>query len=318
MKRVILSATIILITAISGFAQQDPLISQYMFNPLLVNPAYAGSKDYAMASALYRTQWVKLKGSPETFLASIHGPVFKSRKVGLGFTISNDNIGIINRTNVFGDYAYHIPLTNKLKLGLGVKAGIFYQSNKLSSAILTDNSQIDPVYSAANTNKVTPEVGAGAYLYSKKFYLGLSVPHFLSYDASRPLSFSSNKVYNYVRHFWFTTGVAIEASPDFVIRPSLMIRYSKYAPMQADINCNFLIKKFLWLGATYRTGDKEAGAMESIIGIIEFQLTKQFRLGYSYDFTRTQLNNYSNGSHEISLGYDFGHDILKLKSPRYF
>jgi type IX secretion system PorP/SprF family membrane protein len=316
MKRIILSAALLIITSLSAMAQQDPLISQYMFNHLLVNPAYAGSKDYAMVTALYRNQWVKLEGAPKTFLASIHGPVFKSRKVGLGFTISNDKIGLINRTNIMGDYAYHIPINSKLKLGLGAKAGVYYQTNDLSKAILTDNV-VDPIYSQGQVNKITPEVGVGAYLYSKKFYLGLSVPHILSYDDSRPVSFS-NKGYNYVRHYWLTSGVAIEASEDFVIRPSMMFRYSKNAPAQLDLNCNFLIKKLLWLGATYRTGDSEAGPSESIIGIIEFQITKQFRLGYSYDFTSTELKNYSNGSHEITLGYDFGYDILKLKSPRYF
>jgi type IX secretion system PorP/SprF family membrane protein len=318
MKKIILTAAIIIAVFYKGLAQQDPLLTQYMFNHLLINPGYAGSKDYAMTTLLYRNQWVKLDGAPKSIVATIHGPVFKSRKVGLGFTLMNDNIGITNRTNIMVDYAYHIPIKNNLKLAVGLKAGLMNHSAKLSDAIIIDPT--DKVYQGGTVSKLNPNVGAGAYLYSKKFYLGLSVPGFLSYDPTRPISIdgSVRNIPGYVRHYWITSGVALEASPDFVVRPSIMLRYTKNAPLQADLNCNTLIKQFLWLGATFRTGDKIAGISESIIGIVQLQLNKQFRIGYSYDFTTTALNNYSNGSHELMLGYDFGYDILKMRSPRYF
>ncbi len=318
MKKILFTAALLIAVFFEGMAQQDPLLTQYMFNQLLINPGYAGSKDYAMATLLYRNQWVKLDGAPKSIVATVHGPVFKSRKVGLGLTISNDKIGITNRTNIMVDYAYHIPIKNNLKLAIGIKAGLMNQSAKLSDAIIIDPT--DKVYQGGNISKLVPNVGAGAYLYSKKFYLGVSVPGFLSYDNTRPLSFNGavKDIPAYVRHYWITTGVALEVSPDFVVRPSLMFRYTKNAPLQADINVNTLIKQFLWLGATFRSGDKNAGMPEAITGIIQLQLSKQFRIGYSYDFTTTALNNYSNGSHEIMLGYDFGYDILKMRSPRYF
>lgn len=316
MKRVIASTAFFLMLAVSGFAQQEPLVSHYMFNHLLINPAYAGSKDFAMVSALYRTQWTGLDGAPKSVLGSINGPVFKSRKVGLGLTLANDKIGVNNETDIYGDYAYHIPLNNKLKLGLGAKLGVSYIKEGIPTVL---NDEDDPLYQA-DRSKIVPNFGAGAYLYSRKFYLGLSAPRLLTYDPDRPLAIgdSTSGTPAIVRHYWLTSGVALEVSPDFVIRPSVMIRSSKNTPVQADINANFLIKQFLWLGATFRTGDADAGMPESVIGLVELQLTKQFRLGYSYDFTMSELSDHSGGSHEISLGYDFGREVTKMKSPRYF
>jgi type IX secretion system PorP/SprF family membrane protein len=318
MKRVIASTAFFLLLAASGFAQQEPLISHYMFNHLLVNPAYAGSKDYAMASALFRKQWVNLEGAPTTILGSLHGPVFKSRKVGLGISISNDKIGVTNTTDVFVDYAYHIPVTQTLKLGLGVSAGISHTNAKVQDLRLSDLGVVDPVFDEGPRKNTTPNFGAGLFLHSEKFFLGVSVPRFLSYDADRSISVTGTDNPAFVRHMWATTGVALEVSEDFVVRPSVMVRYSKNAPIQADINANFLIKQLIWLGATFRTGDEDAGMPEAVVGLVELQLTKQLRLGYSYDFTMSPLNDYSNGSHEISLGFDFGRDIKKIKSPRYF
>jgi len=318
MKKNIITSLLLGLVALSASAQQDPLLSQYMFNHLLINPGYAGSKDYAMTTLLYRNQWVKLDGAPKTVVASIHSPVFKSRKVGLGLTLMNDRIGISNRTNIMVDYAYHIPIKNNLKIAIGIKAGLMNQTAKLSDAVIIDPN--DKIYQGGSLSRLNPNIGAGAYLYSKKFYLGFSVPGFLSYDPSRPISIdgSLRNVPAYVRHYWITSGAALEVSPDFVVRPSVMFRYSDNTPLQADLNCNTLIKQFLWLGATFRTGDQNAGMPESIIAIAQIQLNKQFRIGYSYDFTTTLLNNYSNGSHEIMLGYDFGYDLMKLRSPRYF
>ncbi|MFN5379906.1 MAG: PorP/SprF family type IX secretion system membrane protein, partial [Bacteroidota bacterium] len=132
MKKNIITSLLLALFASSALAQQDPLLSQYMFNHLLINPGYAGSKDYAMTTLLYRNQWVKLDGAPKTVVASLHSPVFKSRKVGLGLTLMNDRIGISNRTNIMVDYAYHIPIKNNLKIAIGIKAGLMNQTAKLS------------------------------------------------------------------------------------------------------------------------------------------------------------------------------------------
>lgn len=296
--------------SLSVSAQQDPMVSQYMFNHLLVNPGYAGSKNYASASLLYRTQWVKFEGAPKTFVGSLHGPL-SNRKIGLGLSISADKIGVTNRYDISGDYAYHIQLSSKLKIGLGIKAGLSYYSAELSKLKIWDEDKA--VFPQTTQTSLIPVFGCGAFLYSEKFFAGLSVPGLSTFDPKRPVTFDKkiDDVINQVRHYYFTTGGAIEFTPDFAMRPSLLVKYTWNAPVQADFNLNFVIKKILWLGAAYRTGD-------AIVGMIEVQPTKKLRIGYAYDFTTSELKNYSDGSHEIMIGYDFGYDIMKMKTPRYF
>ncbi len=296
--------------SLASYAQQDVLLSQYMFNNLLVNPGYAGSKRYASASLLYRNQWVKFDGAPKTFVATIHGPT-RTRKVGLGLEIAADKIGVTNRYDIYANYAYHMELNKKLKLGVGLRGGISYFNAKLSDLIVWDKP--DALFSPATQSNILPNFGAGAYLYGNKFYIGLSAPELLSYDPSRPLSFDiqNNIIPKQVRHYFYTMGGAIEINPDFVLRPAMLVKYSQNTAIEFDFNLNFLIKKVLWIGGAYRTGD-------AAVGMLELQATKQLRIGYAYDFTTSLLKNYSNGSHELMIGYDFGYDILKVKTPRYF
>ncbi len=296
--------------SVAAYAQQDVLVSQYMFNNLLVNPGYAGSKRFASATLLYRNQWVKFDGAPNTFVATLHGPTRK-RKVGLGLELAADKIGVTSRYDIYANYAYHIALSKKLKLGLGLRGGISYFNAKLSDLTVWDSP--DVLFAPASQSNILPNFGAGAYMYSEKFYMGLSVPELLSYDATRPISLNPGNglVPKQVRHYFFTMGGAIEVSPDFVLRPALLIKYSQNTPVEFDFNLNFCIKKILWIGGAYRTGD-------AAVAMIELQATKKLRIGYAYDFTTSLLKDYSNGSHELMIGYDFGFDIMKIKTPRYF
>lgn len=296
--------------SVIGYCQQDILVSQYMFNHLLLNPAYAGSKDYMMATLLYRKQWVDFKGAPTTQVASIHGPIGLSN-LGWGALISHDKIGVTDRTDAYANVAYHLKVGKKMKLGVGLRAGGGFYSFKNSDLIYWDSN--DPAFAGDKTSEFLPNVGAGAYLYGDKFYVGLSVPTIISYDSTKSLSLNmtGNAVPNQVRHYFATAGVALELSPNVVLKPSVLVKYVQNAPVEADFNVNVLLAQMLWLGASLRTND-------SFVAIAEFQLTKQLRLGYSYDFTTTDVKNYSNGSHEIMLGYDFGYDIMKIKTPRYF
>ena len=294
----------------SSYAQQDILLSQYMFNNLLVNPAYAGSKRYASSTLLYRNQWMKFDGAPKTFVATLHGPTI-NRKVGVGLVMAADNIGVTSRYDVYANYAYHIPLNAKFKLAIGLRGGFSYYNAKLSELIVWDNQ--DKVFTAATQSTLLPNCGAGAYLYHDKFYAGFSVPEIISYDPSRPLSFksSSENIIHQVRHYFYTMGGAIEINKNFVLRPAMLIKYSLNTPIEFDFNLNLLLKNILWIGGAYRTGD-------AAICMAEIQLTKKLRIGYAYDFTTSQLKNYSEGSHELMIGYDFGYEILKIKTPRYF
>ena len=296
--------------SVVGYCQQDILVSQYMFNHLLLNPAYAGSKDYMMATLLYRKQWVDFKGAPTTQVASLHAPIGLTN-FGWGALVSHDKIGVTDRTDVYANAAYHLPVGNKLKLSMGIRAGGGFYSYKNSDLIYWDAN--DPAFAGDRTSAFLPNIGAGVYLYGNKFYAGLSVPTIISYDPTKSLSINSNGtiVPRQVRHYFATTGVALELNPNVVFKPSVLVKYVQNAPVEADFNASVLLSQILWIGASYRTND-------SFVALLEFQLTKQLRFGYSYDFTTTDVKNYSNGSHEIMLGYDFGYDIMKIKTPRYF
>ena len=167
-------------------AQQDVLVSQYMFNHLLLNPAYAGTKDYMMASLLYRKQWVNFDGAPVTQVGSVHGPIGLTN-FGWGALISNDKIGVTNRTDAYANGAYHIKLKNDLNLSVGIRAGGGYYSIKNSDLKYWD---ADKVFQSDKVSKFLPNIGAGAYLYSTKYYVGLSAPTLISYDPQRAMSLS--------------------------------------------------------------------------------------------------------------------------------
>jgi type IX secretion system PorP/SprF family membrane protein len=292
-------------------AQQDILLTQYMFNNLLVNPGYAGSKEYMMATLLYRNQWVGWDNAPTTQVASLHGPLGLTN-LGWGGLISHDHEGVTDRTDVYANFAYHLTLNPNWKLGLGLRGGFGYVVHKLPE-VFWDVS--DPIYSNDKVNNILPNLGAGAYLYNKeKYYVGVAAPEVLSYDPDRSLSFDIDKdIYKQVRHYFVSAGAAVKLREDgeLMMRPSILMKYTKNAPLEGDFNLMFILNQRVWIGGTYRTGD-------AIAGVLELQLTKQLRLGYSYDFTTTDIKDYSSGSHEIMLGYDFGYDIQKMKTPRYF
>jgi type IX secretion system PorP/SprF family membrane protein len=292
-------------------AQQEIMLSQYMFNQMVVNPGYAGSKPYLSADALYRRQWVNFPGSPRTETVSIHGPVGLTN-MGLGLGIVHDEIGVEKNTDVYISYSYHLKLSNRLKLGLGIRGGLTFYSANLDKLVYWDqNDQTFPQETQTNT---IPNAGAGAFLYERLWYVGLSVPNLLSTDPNRPLTINTDdvKLINHkVRHYYFSAGYAFEINQDVVLKPSALLKYTWNVPVEVDFNVNALLMERLWLGVSYRTGD-------SFVGLIGVNITKQLRLMYAYDFTMTDIKNYSDGTHEITLGYDFGYDILKMKTPRYF
>jgi len=288
-------------------AQQESLLSQYMFNGLVLNPAYAGSKDYASITAMFRKQWTGFPGSPVTQSASIHGPL-KSKKVGLGLLISNDHVGVTAQTDVYGSYAFHIPMPNA-KLALGIQGGFSYVKSKLSDLTVWDSN--DQVFELNTQTNLLPNFGAGIYYYREKFYAGISVPHLLNYDPERTLGIEVKDAFRQTRHYYLTAGGVVNLSRDIKFKPSALLKYVQGAPFQYDLNANFLLNDILWVGATYRSND-------AIVAMIEYQINKKLRLGYSYDITLTRLSNYESGTHEIMLGYDFGYNILKMKNPRYF
>ena len=291
-------------------AQQDALLSQYMFNHLLINPAYAGSKDYMMATLLYRNQWVNWKGAPTTEVASLHGPIGLTN-MGWGGLISHDHEGVTDRTDFYGNFSYFIRVNEQMKLGMGLRAGAAYYVRHNSDLVYWDSN--DPKFASDQVSNILPNVGAGLYLYGDMFYVGASIPELLSYDPNKSLSIDAQTKFvpEQVRHVFATAGYVLPINDDVILKPSLLVKYVANTPTEVDININALLNNIIWIGASYRTSD-------AVVAIVEFQLNKKLRIGYSYDFTLTDIKDYSSGSHEIMLGYDFGYDIMKTKTPRYF
>lgn len=289
-------------------AQQTPLMSHYMFNGLLINPAYAGSKEYVSTTMLYRKQWAGIEGAPVTYNGTVHG-LLKKKKFGIGAMLQQDKIGVTKQTDFYGVLAYHLPL-GVGKLSVGLQAGI---SNYSSSVVdLTYWDPGDKVFAYNTFSNLLPNAGFGAYYYRDLFYAGVAAPFLISYDPNESSSFETKvPVHRQVRRYYITAGGVIETERDIKLKPSILIRYEANAKINYDINLNVLINDIFWIGASYRSD-------ESIIALLEYQISRKFRVGYSYDYTLGPLNNYSSGSHEIMLGYDFGFPVTKMKSPRYF
>ena len=306
LKSVCLCACILI--SLVMHAQQSPVLSHYMFNYLLINPAYAGSHEYVSTTLLYRKQWAGIEGAPETESASIHGLIPKKR-LGLGFYLQQDKIGVTKQTDIYGSSAYHLNL-GEGKIAFGLQAGFTYLKSDLVK--LTYWDPFDNVFNYNQFSTVLPNVGAGAYYYRTLFYAGISAPYLLSYDSLRKPDINPSKpIHHLVRRYYFTVGGVIETEQEIKFKPSLLIKYEQKGDLQYDINLNMLIKNIFWIGASYRSND-------AVVTLLEYQISRKLRLGYSYDYTIGKLKNYNTGSHEVMLGYDFGYSILKMKSPRYF
>ena len=168
------------------------------------------------------------------------------------------------------------------------------------------------MYSEVTQTNILPNFGAGAFLYAEKYYVGLAVPHLLDYNSDKAFSIQAASVIPHqTRHYFLSGGCVFTGNPDVVFRPSVLLKYVPAAPLEADFNVNVMFMRTFWIGASYRTDD-------AAVAIFELQLSRKLRIGYSYDFTVTDINKYSSGSHEIMVGYDFGHDLVKMRTPRYF
>lgn len=295
-----------------AYAQQDPEYSMYMFNGMSVNPAYAGARDRLAILALYRNQWTGIKGAPQTFTAAAHAPLLNDR-IGLGLSITSDNLGVLNMVNVTGNYAYRLPVgKGKLKgrLCFGLSTSVDYYKNRLTESVLIDNS--DPSF-AQNAKATQLNFGAGAYYYNDRFYVGVSMPHFLNGSLDKSINYSGTQLTaRQYRHLFVTAGGVVDVTKNVKFKPSVMFKFVDHAPLQMDVNASFLLKEALWVGASFRTSYNEPTAL---VGMIEYMFAKSFRVGYAYDYTFTQIGQYQSGSHEIMLSYEFG-KVDKYLTPR--
>lgn len=287
-------------------AQHTPLTSQYMFNGLFINPAYAGSRDALAANLTYRRQWVGFDGAPTTQLFSVHTPL-KGRRLGLGIQVYDDRIGVSRETGVLTNYAYRIPF-RKGRLQFGLGAGVSMLQANWSSVALQDRT--DVTYATDSRGDLRPELSGGIFYYKKLFYIGASVPFAMAQtwdpeDARWSMSTRADQLQPML-----TGGYLVTLNKALKLKPSTLVRYQQASGIQADLNANLIIRDKVWTGVSYRTGD-------AVVGMLEVLPTPQWRFGYAYDMGLNRLTPYHAGTHELMLQYEFGYRI-RVRDPRYF
>jgi len=303
MRTRILIFALMLMSTVS-YSQQDAQYTQYMYNTINVNPAYAGSRGVMSIFGLYRTQWVGLDGAPVTSAFSVNSPI-ENTNLGVGLSFVNDRIGPTVENTVSADLSYTIQTSETYKLSFGIKgtANLF----NLDPTKLNPMNQNDPLLQNLKNN-FSPNVGAGVYFHSNKSYLGVSVPNF--FETKR---YSDNvvAVYKERMNMYFIGGYVFELSPSLKFKPAFLTKMVQGAPLQLDVSGNFLINDKFMLGAAWRW----SAAMSFMAG---FQITDGLYVGYGYDLETTKLANYNSGSHEIFLRFELFKRQSRIVSPRFF
>ncbi len=299
-----ISIPVLLLLTFVGFAQQDAQYTQYMYNTMSVNPGYAGQRDVLSITALYRSQWVGIDGAPETQTLGIHAP-FSNDRMGWGISIVNDVLGPSNETQIDGNFSYSIYLKDNsfTELTFGVKAGIHFLNSDWSKGNFQfpDNAYQD------NLDLKSPIIGAGIYLHNDSWYLGFSVPNFLTTEHFDEVSFSAAAER---LHYFIIGGYVFELNSNLRFKPAFLTKIVSGAPIIADVSANFLIKEKLTLGLAYRWDD-------SVNALVGFQITPAINVGYAFDYTTTPLKRYNSGSHEVMLRFELFKNNRFL-SPRFF
>lgn len=311
-KSFLLLALLIILGSFSGKAQQDPQYTQYMYNTQVVNPAYAGNRDVLSFGLLYRTQWVGLEGAPKTATLTADTPIGASKNMGLGLTIVRDEIGPSIETNITADYSYSISLSQQSELSFGLKAGVDILDVDFSKLNIYDSGD---VFESNIDNKVEPQIGAGVYFNTNRFYAGLSVPNFLTTkhfdesDINDPEAEATTAADRL--HYFFIAGYVFDLSDNLKFKPATFVKAVSGAPLQVDISANFLIVEKFTAGIAYRLD----AAMSAMVG---FQVTDQIFMGFGYDFETTDVQKYNDGSYEFMLRFDVFSKPERVLSPRFF
>ena len=271
-------------------AQQKPVLSQYMFNGQVLNPAYSGVHEKLSATALYRNQWVNLEGAPTIQTLTVNTG-FKRNKTGVGIMISNDKLGIHRDLGLYLSYSYKIQVKNGA-LSMGLQGGFNHLQSDFTKLNLKNPG--GPILDGIR-GKYNPNFGAGLFYYSDIAYVGISVPYLVSNkiisETEGVMSEAREK-----RYYYMTAGRAFHLNQNVIWKPSVLIRFQEEAPLGYDINTNFVFHELVTVGASYRSGD-------AFLWLFELQISEKFRFGYAYDMTTSQLNQFSNGTHELMLNY---------------
>ena len=312
----IFPAVVIMLVSIGAFAQQDAGFSMYFFNPLYFNPGYAGSREVFSGTFVNRNQWIGVSGAPTTQSLTMHSAL-PGVRVGLGLQIYNDQSGPMRNTGINLTYAYHLPVNEKTKISFGL-TGMLNNISIGWSSINIDNHN-DPSFADNAAVNWVGDASAGVYLYQPRFYAGFSVNHLLQsrFGITQYTGAAQAKFY---RQYYFTSGMVFPINEKIDFKPSVLVKYVNAAPAVGEIEGTFIFLQRLFVGAGYRA-DKRVnlqGTDNMLIGIMEFDITNYFRIGYSYDYYLNQTGSYNSGTHEFMLGWDISGAKTKLSSPRFF
>lgn len=287
-----------------GRAQQDPQFTQYMYNTLSINPAYAGSRGHLSILGMHRSQWVGINGAPTSQVLAIDGPMGKN--VGLGLVITNDELGPSNEFFLDANFSYTIRLNeNDRKLSFGIKGGGRLFNVDFSKGLFADP---DIAFQQNIENRFFPTVGAGVYYHTPKGYLGVAIPNFFTEDH---YDGATQRIATERMHYYVIGGKIIPLQSSLLFKPAFFMKWVPGAPLIADVSANFRYKDTFTFGLAYRWDD-------SFSGLLGLQITEKIAVGYAYDMTTTDLRNYNNGTHEIFLRFELIPRTNRLKSPRFY
>jgi type IX secretion system PorP/SprF family membrane protein len=309
MKTKFIGLILVLLSGIS-YAQQDSQYTQYMYNTIVVNPAYAGSREAMSIFALHRAQWVGLDGAPVTNNFSMHTPINGSN-VGLGLSVVNDRIGPSDENNIAVDFSYSIKTSERYKLSFGLKASANLLNVDFTKLHIYNPG--DPRFQDNIDNKFSPNIGVGFYLHSDNTYFGLSAPYLL--ETNHFDDGANNNATSFVArektHYYFIAGHVFDLNANVQFKPSVLTKIVQGAPLQVDISGNFLINEKFTAGLAYRWD----AAFSALVG---FQVSDSWFIGYAYDMDTTKLANYNSGSHELFLRFELFNKNDRIISPRFF
>lgn len=319
----VLSVLIFILCGVTASAQQDAQFSQYMFNGIYVNPAYAGYREQWNIHAFYRNQWTNYPGAPKTFSVAVDGSANNDR-VGLGLQVMSDKLGASNTTSVYATYAYRIPMNQdgSSRLALGISGGFMQQ--RLDLSLLTTSSSItDPALVNGENNRMLPDARFGIFYNRERFFAGVSASNLLTQYFQKSTAL---KEYLPLKpHLYFTAGGLIPLSEELILKPSLLVKEDLAGPVSVDLNAFVLISQKLWLGGSYRSTYLHKSNLEAnlkkpaaLVFMAEVFVNDKLRVGYAYDMTLngTAATNYP--THELSIGYFFNRRNARMMSPRYF
>ncbi len=304
-------------------AQQEVQYSQYMFNMLAVNPAYAGSRDVLSMTGLYRQQWANISNA-NTASFTIDMPI-KKEKVGVGLQAYRDQIGIFTNTGLYGSYAYRVKVSQRTTLSMGIQGGVNNLVGDFRDIITAYNTggtgiNNDPTFSGG-INKWLPNVGVGLYLSNDRGYIGLSAPTLIQNVIG--VTGKADSTARQDRHYFLMAGFVVGLGRSLALKPSFLVKATRDAAA-FDFNLNLWIKDRIAIGGSWRTNNSNFKSPfsnnggDAVVGLLEIQLTDQFRLGYSYDFMLNGLGKRAGATHEAMLRYEFGYRKAKILTPRYF